>query len=43
MFLFKGNALGMIGVSSGVTATIGLLGPQPEVLTQMLVAMGLGK
>merc|ERR1712055_302276 len=30
-----GNALGMIGVSSGVAATLGLLQPNPEVLTQM--------
>merc|ERR1711931_243560 len=32
-----GNALGMIGVSSGVAATLGLLQPNPEVLTQMAV------
>merc|ERR1712198_567424 len=32
-----GNALGMIGVSSGVAATLGLLQPSPEVLTQMAV------
>merc|ERR1712079_3446 len=32
-----GNALGMIGVSSGVAATIGLLQPSPEVLTQMAI------
>merc|ERR1719228_1645142 len=31
------NALGMIGVSSGVAATLGLLQPNPEVLTQMAV------
>merc|ERR1712226_1326346 len=31
-----GNALGMIGVTSGVAATLGLLQPNPEVLTQML-------
>jgi len=33
-----GNALGMIGVSSGVAATLGLLQPGPEVLAQMLGA-----
>merc|ERR1712241_1377877 len=32
-----GNALGMIGVSSGVAATLGLLQPSPEVLTQMAI------
>merc|ERR1712212_78375 len=38
-----GNALGMIGVSSGVAATLGLLQPDPEVLTQMAaVAAGGG-
>merc|ERR1711899_227846 len=31
-----GNALGIIGVSSGVAATLGLLQPSPEVLTQMI-------
>jgi len=33
-----GNALGMIGVSSGVAATLGLLQPAPEVLAQMIGA-----
>merc|ERR1719184_563889 len=38
-----GNALGMIGVSSGVAATLGLLQPNPEVLIQMAaVAAGGG-
>merc|ERR1711962_1995453 len=37
-----GNALGMIGVSSGVAATLGLLQPSPEVLTQMVVCAGAG-
>merc|ERR1712165_565494 len=37
-----GNALGMIGVSSGVAATLGLLQPNPEVLTQMAVCAGAG-
>lgn len=30
-----GNALGMIGVSGGITATIGLLNPSYENLVQM--------
>eukprot|EP00918_Siedleckia_nematoides_P064099 GHVU01139424.1.p1 GENE.GHVU01139424.1~~GHVU01139424.1.p1 ORF type:complete len:990 (-),score=156.81 GHVU01139424.1:1277-4246(-) len=30
-----GNALGMIGVSSGLVATLGILKPGPELLTQM--------
>merc|ERR1712088_18744 len=33
-----GNALGMIGVSSGVAAALGLLQPSPEVLTQLAAA-----
>merc|ERR1711962_436136 len=37
-----GNALGMIGVPSGVAATLGLLQPSPEVLTQMAVCAGAG-
>merc|ERR1712115_18073 len=37
-----GNALGMIGVTSGVAATLGLLQPSPEVLTQMAVCAGAG-
>merc|ERR1711937_820119 len=37
-----GNALGMIGVSSGVAATLGLLQPSPEVLTQMAGCAGAG-
>merc|ERR1711899_537596 len=37
-----GNALGMIGVSGGVAATLGLLQPSPEVLTQMALAAGGG-
>merc|ERR1719348_1133432 len=31
-----GNALGMIGVSTGIAATLGLLQPSHEVLTQMV-------
>merc|ERR1711953_909099 len=32
-----GNALGIIGVSSGIAATLGIVQPNPEVLTQMAV------
>jgi len=31
-----GNALGIIGVSSGIAATLGILQPNPEVLGQMI-------
>jgi len=37
-----GNALGMIGVSSGIAATLGLLQPSPEVLAQMIGTAGAG-
>merc|ERR1719244_1074959 len=37
-----GNALGMIGVSSGIAATLGLLQPTPEVLVQMAATCGAG-
>ncbi|GAA6083689.1 NAD(P) transhydrogenase, mitochondrial-like, partial [Tachysurus ichikawai] len=37
-----GNALGMIGVSGGIVATLGALNPSPELLTQMSVAMATG-
>lgn len=37
-----GNVLGMIGVSSGIAATLGLLKPSPELFTQMAVTMGSG-
>merc|ERR1712117_661988 len=37
-----GNALGIIGVTSGIAATLGLLQPSPEVLTQMAVCAGAG-
>ncbi|XP_052685519.1 NAD(P) transhydrogenase, mitochondrial-like [Crassostrea angulata] len=37
-----GNALGMIGVSSGVAATLGLLKPSLENFTQMAACMGAG-
>jgi H+-translocating NAD(P) transhydrogenase len=42
-FCFKsGNALGMIGVSGGITATLGLMSPSTETLMQMGGAMALG-
>jgi len=37
-----GNALGMMGVSGGIAATLGLLQPNPEVLAQMLGVAGAG-
>merc|ERR1712209_291545 len=37
-----GNSLGIIGVSSGIAATLGLLQPNPEVLTQMAGTAGIG-
>lgn len=37
-----GNALGIIGVTSGVAATLGLLKPSAELFTQMATCMGLG-
>merc|ERR1712227_535719 len=37
-----GNALGIIGVSSGIAATLGLLQPNPEVLAQMAATAGIG-
>merc|ERR1712168_1585093 len=36
-----GNSLGMIGVTYGIAATLGLLQPTPEVLAQM-IAVGVG-
>lgn len=39
----SGNALGMIGVSSGLAATIGLLAPNPESFAQMAACVGTGK
>ena len=38
----QGNALGMIGVSTGIIATLSNLGVSNEVLTQMLAAIGAG-
>lgn len=37
-----GNALGMIGVSSGVVSTLGYLSPDTATLIQMGAAMGTG-
>jgi len=37
-----GNALGMIGVTGGIAATLGLLKPTPEVLAQMVAVAGGG-
>merc|ERR1712168_647882 len=37
-----GNALGIIGVSTGIAATLGLLQPNPEVLAQMAGTAGIG-
>lgn len=37
-----GNALGLVGVSSGIAATLGGLGATPAVYAQILGAMGIG-
>jgi H+-translocating NAD(P) transhydrogenase len=37
-----GNMLGMIGVSSGLAATLGIIKPSNELLTQMAACMGSG-
>jgi len=37
-----GNAMGMMGVSLGVTATLGHCNPSPELLTQMAGVMAVG-
>nr|CAB3264384.1 NAD(P) transhydrogenase, mitochondrial-like [Phallusia mammillata] len=37
-----GNALGIIGVSGGLAATLGCIAPSSELLTQMVAAMGMG-
>ncbi|XP_067014086.2 NAD(P) transhydrogenase, mitochondrial isoform X2 [Anabrus simplex] len=37
-----GNSLGMIGVSGGIAATLGHMGPSPTVVLQMLSAMAAG-
>lgn len=38
----QGNALGMIGVSGGMLATLTGLGASPQLMTQMLSCIGLG-
>ena len=38
----QGNALGMIGVSTGMIATLAGLGATPELMTQMLGSIGVG-
>ncbi|XP_045760567.1 NAD(P) transhydrogenase, mitochondrial-like isoform X2 [Maniola jurtina] len=38
----KGNYLGMIGVTGGIAATLGMLTPSAEVLAQMLGVAGIG-
>ncbi|XP_078484833.1 NAD(P) transhydrogenase, mitochondrial-like [Ciona intestinalis] len=37
-----GNALGIIGVSGGIAATLGCIAPSPALLTQMVSAMAVG-
>lgn len=37
-----GNILGMIGVSSGLAATLGIIKPSAELFTQMAACMGSG-
>ncbi|KAH3898330.1 hypothetical protein DPMN_022558 [Dreissena polymorpha] len=37
-----GNSLGMIGVSSGLAATVGILAPTPESFAQMAACVGAG-
>ena len=37
-----GNSLGIIGVTSGIAATLGLLQPNPEVLAEMAGTAGIG-
>jgi NAD(P) transhydrogenase len=37
-----GNTLGMVGVTTGVAATLGMINPNPEVLTQMVALCGSG-
>lgn len=37
-----GNALGIIGISSGIAATVGVINPSTEVLTQMGATMAVG-
>ena len=37
-----GNALGMVGVSTGIAATLGILAPSQESFAQMAACMGTG-
>jgi len=37
-----GNALGIIGVAGGISATLGCIAPSTELLTQMVAAMAVG-
>ena len=37
-----GNALGIIGVSGGIAATIGSIAPSTDLLAQMVAAMTVG-
>ena len=43
IYIFSGNALGMIGVAGGIAATLGILKPSPEQFVQMAACMGTGK
>lgn len=38
----SGNVLGMIGVSGGIAATLGLMTPSTDTLIQMAACMGIG-
>ena len=41
-FFYVGNVLGQIGVSGGIAATLGLMMPNMDTLTQMAACMGVG-
>ena len=38
----SGNALGIIGVSGGIAATLGQIAPSTDLLTQMVATMAVG-
>ena len=40
---FSGNALGIIGVTTGLAATLGHIKPDPLLLTQMGACVGTGE
>lgn len=40
--MYLGNVLGQIGVSGGIAATLGLMMPNMDTLTQMAACMGVG-